>query len=216
MAERARGIAKAALESDPDAHVADHDAEILLICQGGARSLQAATRLAALGYRNIASVTGGTSRWIADGLPMGEADVDIDHDFHDRYSRHLKLPEVGLAGQQALEARARAAGRRRRPGFAGGVLPRCRGRGHAAPGRRRHRRSQQPAAADPAYRCAHRQRQGRFRGGHAVRAESAVPRSKPSPSASPAATSNACSMASMSSSTAPTTSRRVTCSTMPA
>ncbi len=104
MAERARGIAKAALESDPDAHVADHDAEILLICQGGARSLQAATRLAALGYRNIASVTGGTSRWIADGLPMGEADVDIDHDFHDRYSRHLKLPEVGLAGQQALEA----------------------------------------------------------------------------------------------------------------
>jgi molybdopterin/thiamine biosynthesis adenylyltransferase/rhodanese-related sulfurtransferase len=104
MAERARGIAKAALESDPDAYLADHDAEILLICQGGARSLQAASTLAALGYRNVASVAGGTSRWLAEGLPMGEADVGIDHDFHDRYSRHLKLPEVGLAGQQALEA----------------------------------------------------------------------------------------------------------------
>jgi molybdopterin/thiamine biosynthesis adenylyltransferase/rhodanese-related sulfurtransferase len=104
MAQHAHGIAKAALESDPDAYLADHDAEILLICQGGARSLQAASTLAALGYRNVASVAGGTSRWLAEGLPMGEADVGIDHDFHDRYSRHLKLPEVGLAGQQALEA----------------------------------------------------------------------------------------------------------------
>jgi molybdopterin/thiamine biosynthesis adenylyltransferase/rhodanese-related sulfurtransferase len=104
MAERALGIAKAALESNPDAYVADRDAEILLICQGGARSLQAAARLTALGYRNVASVAGGTSRWLAEGLPMGEADGAIDHDFHDRYSRHLKLPEVGLAGQQALEA----------------------------------------------------------------------------------------------------------------
>ncbi|MEP6633219.1 MAG: molybdopterin-synthase adenylyltransferase MoeB [Luteimonas sp.] len=103
-AVQARGIAKAMLESDPTPHLPDRDREILLICQGGARSLQAAERLAMLGYRNVASVAGGTSRWIAEGLPMTEPDAGIDTDFHDRYSRHLKLPEVGIAGQRALEA----------------------------------------------------------------------------------------------------------------
>ena len=104
MAQAARGIAKAALESDPDAYLSEHNADILLICQSGARSLQAARTLLARGYTQVASVQGGTTRWIADGLPVTEPASGIDHDFHDRYSRHLRLPEVGIDGQKKLEA----------------------------------------------------------------------------------------------------------------
>ncbi|MCL1633603.1 molybdopterin-synthase adenylyltransferase MoeB [Luteimonas sp. SX5] len=104
MAQSARGVAKAELESDPATHLPQRDAEILLICQSGARSLQAAEALQAQGYADIASVQGGTTRWIADGLPVAEPSQDIDMDFHDRYSRHLRLPEVGMEGQKRLEA----------------------------------------------------------------------------------------------------------------
>ena len=54
------------------------------------------------GYRNLASVEGGTSAWQAAGLPMVEPDIDAD--FSERYSRHLRLPEIGLDGQRRLEA----------------------------------------------------------------------------------------------------------------
>lgn len=104
MADAARGIAKASLESDPSAHLPERGAEILLICQSGARSLQAAQVLRAQGYTRVVSVQGGTTRWIAEGLPVTEPANDIDHDFHDRYSRHLRLPEVGVEGQKKLEA----------------------------------------------------------------------------------------------------------------
>ena len=40
--------------------------------------------------------------WSAAGLPVTTPDTDTD--FYDRYSRHLRLPEVGLAGQRRLEA----------------------------------------------------------------------------------------------------------------
>jgi len=103
MAEGARGIARAELEADPTFHVSDHDTELLLICQSGGRSMLAAEVLQRLGYHNIASVRGGTSRWIIDGFPVSKPAVEIDHDFHDRYSRHLLLPEVGPRGQKRLE-----------------------------------------------------------------------------------------------------------------
>jgi sulfur-carrier protein adenylyltransferase/sulfurtransferase len=102
-AEGAIGIDRATLESDPRRHLPDCDAEIMLICQGGQRSLRAAQALAAAGYRNLASVTGGTVAWQAAGLPMLRA-AAIDGDFAERYSRHLRLPEVGLDGQKRLEA----------------------------------------------------------------------------------------------------------------
>ncbi|HVI60239.1 MAG TPA: molybdopterin-synthase adenylyltransferase MoeB [Luteimonas sp.] len=104
MAEGARGIARAELEEDPTFHFADRDAELVLICQSGGRSMLAAEVLQRLGYRNVASVRGGTSRWIAEGFPVARPAADIDHDFHDRYSRHLLLPEIGVRGQKRLEA----------------------------------------------------------------------------------------------------------------
>ena len=80
----------------------DRNSEILTICAHGQRSLMAAQVLQQLGYGNVASVAGGTAQWIADGLPMAEADNE-DADFFERYSRHLRLPEVGEAGQRKLE-----------------------------------------------------------------------------------------------------------------
>ena len=102
MAEGALGIVREDLQADPAAHLSDLDVEVLLVCQRGARSLQVAEILAARGYRNLSSVEGGTDAWDAAGLPMQRADVDAD--FSERYSRHLRLPDVGLAGQKALEA----------------------------------------------------------------------------------------------------------------
>lgn len=102
MAEGALGAAREALEAEPGAFLPapGAGAEILLICQSGRRSMLAAQALAARGYRNVASVAGGTSAWSDAGLPM--VGPDADDDFLDRYSRHLRLPEVGLAGQQRL------------------------------------------------------------------------------------------------------------------
>src|SRR5688572_1633540 len=100
MARGARGIARNVLEADPAAALPDPDAEVLLICQSGRRSAFVVETLRAKGYRNIASVGGGTVAWAAAGLPMEAPDLDAD--FSERYSRHLRLPEVGLAGQQRL------------------------------------------------------------------------------------------------------------------
>ena len=101
-ARGARGIARGDLEADPAAHLPDTTAEIVLICQSGRRSQFAADALAARGYSNLASVAGGTVAWSAAGLPMDAP--ELDDDFSDRYSRHLRLPEVGLSGQKRLEA----------------------------------------------------------------------------------------------------------------
>ena len=102
MAEGALGVAREALLRDPAAHIAAQTSEVLLLCQAGVRSAQCAHALAALGYRNLSSVQGGTQAWAAAGLPMCKPDIDAD--FGERYSRHLRLPEVGLAGQKTLEA----------------------------------------------------------------------------------------------------------------
>lgn len=109
MAAGARGIPRQLLELDPPRYLPDRDSEVLLICQGGARSKLAAEALLGSGYKHVLSVAGGTSRWMADGLPLdapasGAIDDDgIDRDFVERYSRHMLLPEIGLQGQRRLE-----------------------------------------------------------------------------------------------------------------
>lgn len=101
MAAGAHGVTCADLLADPGRVLPSKDDEILLICASGRRSLVAAQALAAQGYARLRSVTGGTQRWRSEGLPM--ADPTLDAEFLDRYSRHLLLPEVGLAGQQRLQ-----------------------------------------------------------------------------------------------------------------
>ncbi|OHE80155.1 MAG: molybdopterin biosynthesis protein MoeB, partial [Lysobacterales bacterium GWF1_69_6] len=79
----------------------DTDAELLLICAAGVRSMMAARALQARGYRRLVSVAGGFDRWCAEGLPQMPG-ASEDADFLERYSRHLRLPQVGLEGQRRL------------------------------------------------------------------------------------------------------------------
>ncbi len=104
-AEGALGVAQAALEANPHTALPNRVSEVVLICAMGGRSLKAAEVLRAAGYTRVASVDGGTRRWIAEGLPIARPEVDAaEVDFYDRYSRHLRLPEVGEAGQRKLRA----------------------------------------------------------------------------------------------------------------
>jgi hypothetical protein len=112
MAEGAMGVSKSRLEADPGIWLPDLAAEIVFICVVGGRSLHCARLLQSRGYTRIFSIAGGTTRWKAAGLPMTEPTSDAD--FLERYSRHLRLSEVGLDGQRKLAAARAGWGRRRR------------------------------------------------------------------------------------------------------
>ena len=100
MAEGAEAIAQDALLEDA-ASLVPPESEILLICQRGLRSLGTAEAMLAQGFTSVASVEGGTEAWQRDGLPMTVATLDAD--FLERYSRHLRLPQVGIDGQRKLQ-----------------------------------------------------------------------------------------------------------------
>lgn len=102
MAEGALGVALGEVQANPGSVLPDPGAPVLLICELGGRSLQAAEVLLQAGYRQVASVEGGTARWRAEALPLVRPEGD--HVFHERYSRHLLLPEVGESGQRRLQA----------------------------------------------------------------------------------------------------------------
>jgi len=102
MAANAQGLSTAEIERDPDAAFPDRAEPLMLICERGGRSANVAEQLDAMGYTRVASVEGGTARWIADDLPL--APRNADGDFYERYSRHLRLPDVGEAGQRRLQA----------------------------------------------------------------------------------------------------------------
>lgn len=93
-------VPRATLEADPAATAPHTQSELLLICAGGVRSLAAAQALQARGYGNVASVAGGYRAWLAAGLPV---DARRDADFMERYSRQLRLPQLGIEGQEKLE-----------------------------------------------------------------------------------------------------------------
>lgn len=104
QAAGAHGIAKADLLASPSLHVPQSETAVVLICQKGGRSLDAARALEAAGYTRLASVTGGTARWQEEGRPLVRPELPADAmDFNERYSRHLLLPEVGVEGQRRLE-----------------------------------------------------------------------------------------------------------------
>ena len=101
LPEGALPIPRAVLEGDPARVTPDTQAELLLICAGGRRSLLAAQSLQAQGYGRVVSVAGGYDAWCRDGLPTVPG-AHEDADFLERYSRHLRLPQVGLEGQRRL------------------------------------------------------------------------------------------------------------------
>ena len=98
-------VPRGLLESSVSTHVDSPDREIVLYCEGGARSALAAQTLQEMGYTSVSSLEGGFTRWKREGLPW-RAPGGLTSDQRGRYSRHVLLPEVGEGGQlELLESR---------------------------------------------------------------------------------------------------------------
>lgn len=76
------------------------DEPIVLHCAVGARSAKAARLLLQLGYTNVTNLIPGFARWQELGYPT--QDGGLTREQAERYSRHLLIPEVGIAGQKRL------------------------------------------------------------------------------------------------------------------
>ena len=94
-------ISRAYLEQQIEAAVPDRSAPVVLYCAGGVRSAFGAQTLQQLGYVNPISMAGGFQLWKSRGLPW-VAPVVLSKAQQQRYSRHLLIPEVGMAGQAKL------------------------------------------------------------------------------------------------------------------
>jgi sulfur-carrier protein adenylyltransferase/sulfurtransferase len=94
----ARHLSRAHFESRVEDVLRDKDAEIVVYCATGVRSVFAAKTLHELGYSNVTSMAGGFTRWKDLGYDFSIPRV-LDASQRDRYSRHLILPEVGEEGQ---------------------------------------------------------------------------------------------------------------------
>ena len=104
VAVGAIGLSRGFLELRIEQIEADRQRDVLLMCGSGQRSLWAAESLLRMGYERVASVAGGYNRWKSEGLPTVAS--TFDSDAAERYSRQLRLPQVGEAGQAVL-ARSR-------------------------------------------------------------------------------------------------------------
>lgn len=81
------------------ADVASPGDPLLVYCQVGLRSLKAAELLREAGYGESVSLAGGVDAWRRYGLPWSTPEHQPEMA---RYQRHLRLQEVGSAGQEKL------------------------------------------------------------------------------------------------------------------
>src|SRR6266571_3115481 len=89
------------LEVKADKTLTDKSEPIVVYCAGGVRSALAAKTLQELGYSRVYSMRGGFSEWKNNGLPFVVPEK-VGKDQWARYSRHLRIPEVGEKGQLKL------------------------------------------------------------------------------------------------------------------
>ena len=89
------------LESSIANHLPAPEREVVLYCEGGARSALAALSLQEMGYTNVWSLEGGFTRWKREGLAW-TTPRSLSSDQRSRYSRHVLLSEVGEEGQARL------------------------------------------------------------------------------------------------------------------
>ena len=94
-------VARGMLELQIDRHAPTFDTPVYVMCASGTRSLLAAAALMDMGYGRAASAAGGFQAWRAQGLPVHVPRL-LSADEKLRYSRHLKIPELGEAGQLRL------------------------------------------------------------------------------------------------------------------
>ena len=146
--EGAITIPRGFLEFQAAAHLPQTEADIVVYCASGARSLLAAQVLRAMGYTHVASMAGGITRWQAAGYPVVR-DRQLSAEQLERYSRHFLLSQLGEQGQRTLlDAKVLLIGGGTR--LPGGVVPgRGRGRhvGHRRCGRGRALQLAAPGAA---------------------------------------------------------------------
>lgn len=69
-AKGARHLGKGIIERDIETTVPDREAEIVLYCGGGFRSVLAAEALRRMGYTNVSSMEGGMTAWREAGYPV--------------------------------------------------------------------------------------------------------------------------------------------------
>src|SRR5688572_1638887 len=94
-------LSRAHFESRIEDVVPDKDAEVVVYCASGVRSVFSARTMKELGYANVVSMSGGFNRWKDLGYTFSVPRI-LDAAQRDRYSRHLILPEVGEEGQKKL------------------------------------------------------------------------------------------------------------------
>lgn len=99
--EGGRLVPPALIADEVETHAPDKNKRTLVYCRSGNRSLRAAQQMVAMGYTDVANVTGGILAWQEQGLPIVSASPLTDEQ-RDRYSRHTLLPEVGVDGQVKL------------------------------------------------------------------------------------------------------------------
>lgn len=94
-------IVRGYLELRIEDAIPDPSTTLLVMCQGGVRSLFAAEGLQRLGYRDVRSVKGGFRQWKQAGLAV-EIPRGLSTEDRERFGRHLLIPEVGEKGQLRL------------------------------------------------------------------------------------------------------------------
>jgi molybdopterin/thiamine biosynthesis adenylyltransferase/rhodanese-related sulfurtransferase len=82
---------------------AQRDGHIVLYCAHGNRSLRLAKAMHEHGFEDVVSLAGGIVAWAEAGLPV-EVPGGLDDAQRVRYSRHVLIPEIGVAGQERLLA----------------------------------------------------------------------------------------------------------------
>ena len=97
----ARPVSATELTSNPDHFIDSTETPILIVCDIGVRSAVVTDLLRAAGYNQTVSLEGGMEGWSATGLPL-DSPVGLTPEEYRRYDRQLKLPDFGVAGQQAL------------------------------------------------------------------------------------------------------------------
>ncbi|MDV2495101.1 MAG: molybdopterin-synthase adenylyltransferase MoeB [bacterium] len=99
--EDAHFIPRGFLEIRVEKTLPERDKPLVVYCGGGVRSAMAAKTLNDMGYSNVVSMSGGFSRWRELDYPVMKprvlSDVEVE-----RYSRQIRIPEVGIAGQTKI------------------------------------------------------------------------------------------------------------------
>jgi sulfur-carrier protein adenylyltransferase/sulfurtransferase len=99
--EGAVTIPRGFLEFRAAEHLPQTDTDIVVYCASGARSLLAAQVLRTMGYKHVASMAGGITRWQEAGYPVVR-DRQLSAEQLERYSRHFLLRQLGEKGQGKL------------------------------------------------------------------------------------------------------------------